>query len=186
MQDFIGRYQCDHDICDNLLKYFEENKQKHIVGLTSNALNKDVKDSTDLEICTRQNVQEPIDNYLKHLFKSLFNFVEKYPLLGQLQVFGITEPIIIQHYKVGGGFKTSHCERTGGFDKSIKRVLVFMTYLNDVEDGGTTFDYLNHTEIATKGKTLIWSSDWTHTHKGQISYTKEKTIITGWFSHMWD
>ena len=54
----------------------------------------------------------------------------------------ITENMNIQHYKPGGGFKKWHFENTG--PKSMSRKLVFMTYLNDVDDGGTTdFDYYN-------------------------------------------
>ena len=37
---------------------------------------------------------------------------------------------------------------------------------------------------AKKGLTLIWPSDWTHTHKGEISKTKEKFIVTGWLSFL--
>ena len=56
-----------------------------------------------------------------------------------------------------------------------------MTYLNDVEDGGTEFKYQNLTTPAKKGLTLIWPVYWTHTHRGQISNTKTKYITTGWF-----
>ena len=35
---------------------------------------------------------------------------------------------------------------------------------------------------AKKGKTLIWPTDFTHTHRGVISLSKEKYIITGWLS----
>ena len=31
-----------------------------------------------------------------------------------------------------------------------------------------------------KGVTLVWPAPWTHTHRGQISLTHEKTIVTGW------
>ena len=55
-----------------------------------------------------------------------------------------------------------------------------MTYLNNLDDGGTHFKYYNYTTKAIKGKTLIWPAAFTHTHVGQISYTKEKTIVTGW------
>jgi hypothetical protein len=58
-----------------------------------------------------------------------------------------------------------------------------MTYLNDVDDGGTEFYYQKTIIKAEKGLTLIWPADWTYTHKGQISNTKEKTIITGWISY---
>ena len=57
-----------------------------------------------------------------------------------------------------------------------------MTYLNDVKDGGTEFLYQNLKTKAEKGLTLIWPSAWTHTHKGIISPTKEKYIITGWYA----
>ena len=59
-----------------------------------------------------------------------------------------------------------------------------MTYLNNVKDGGTEFKYQNITAPAHKGLTLIWPAIWTHTHRGQISQTESKTIITGWFSYV--
>ena len=60
-----------------------------------------------------------------------------------------------------------------------------MTYLNDVDDGGTEFMHQNIITPAVKGLTLIWPADWTHAHRGVISKTKEKYIITGWFSYLW-
>ena len=57
-----------------------------------------------------------------------------------------------------------------------------MTYLNNVPDGGTEFLYQKITTPAKKGLTLIWPSDWTHTHRGQISNEHEKYIATGWYS----
>ena len=55
-----------------------------------------------------------------------------------------------------------------------------MPYLNDVPDGGTHFKYQELTAPAKKGLTLIWPTDFTHTHKGQITDKHEKYIITGW------
>jgi hypothetical protein len=58
-----------------------------------------------------------------------------------------------------------------------------MTYLNDVPNGGTDFYYYPELNLqAKKGLTIIWPSDWTHTHRGVISKTHEKYIVTGWFS----
>ena len=68
-----------------------------------------------------------------------------------------------------------------GIYPDIKRHLVFMTYLNNVENGGTDFLYQNYTTKAIKGNTVIWPAAWTHTHKGQISKTEDKYIITGWY-----
>jgi hypothetical protein len=80
----------------------------------------------------------------------------------------------------GEGFYEWHCER-GGYPAS-HRVLVYMTYLNDVENGGTEFKFQKIKIDAKKGLTLIWPSDFTHTHRGIISNEEEKYIITGWFS----
>ena len=45
------------------------------------------------------------------------------------------------------------------------------------------FKYQKLTTPAEKGLTLIWPTDFTHTHRGQISDTHEKYIITGWFGY---
>ena len=94
--------------------------------------------------------------------------------------YNITNGYNIQYYKPKAGFKQWHSERS--LPKNSKRLLVFMTYLNDVEDGGTEFKYQNITSPAKKGLTLLWPVDWTHTHRGQISKTNEKYIVTGWLS----
>lgn len=91
----------------------------------------------------------------------------------------MVEEYNIQKYLPGGGFKKWHFEN----DIIDNRVLVFMTYLNDVENGGTEFLYQNLTAPAKKGLTLIWPAAWTHTHRGQITDLEEKYIITGWYSY---
>ena len=56
-----------------------------------------------------------------------------------------------------------------------------MTYLNDISDrGGTAFFHQKLEVQPEKGLTLIWPADWTHTHRGVVSMTEEKYIITGW------
>ena len=97
-----------------------------------------------------------------------------------LDAFNINEAFNLQHYAPTQGFKQLHAERTGV--KMSKRVLVFMTYLNDVPGGGTQFPSQSFTAPAEKGLTLIWPAEWTHAHVGQISPTNDKYIITGWYS----
>ena len=55
----------------------------------------------------------------------------------------------------------------------------------DIDDGGGTEFKLQKMKVkAEKGKTIIWPSDWTHTHRGIVSPSKEKYIVTGWWSFM--
>ena len=61
-----------------------------------------------------------------------------------------------------------------------------MTYLNDAENAGTEFFYQKLSLPCKKGLTVIWPSDWTHTHKGIINEKQSKTIVTGWLSHYYE
>ena len=86
----------------------------------------------------------------------------------------------MQHYKPKGGYHRYHFERSADFKPISTRHLVFMTYLNTVTDkGGTEFYHQEMTTNAIEGNTVIWSSDWTHTHRGVPSPTQDKYIITG-------
>jgi prolyl 4-hydroxylase len=184
-KDFISSWTIPEYICDEIVNFFNKNADLQYRGISNYGIGPtDAKVSTDLMV-DPNNKDRPFGQYHQALQQCLDIYIEEYPDVNNLYRFGIIEPINIQHYKKGEGFKVEHCERFGEFNKSLKRCLVFMTYLNDVDDGGTIFKYQNRTIKAQKGKTLIWPSDWTHIHVGQISETQEKTIITGWFSYLW-
>ena len=176
---FIGGFFISENICDDLIKLYHKQKDKWVIGTVGfNNINKTIKDSTELIIEPKNfNV---INDYLIELEKVLEYYKEKYPWSDKVNSYSIWDNIKIQYYKPGKGFRAWHCENNGR-DKT--RHLVFMTYLNDVDDGGTEFYHQNLTTPAKKGLTLIWPAQWTHTHKGQISNTQNKYIITGWFNY---
>ena len=142
-------------------------------------LNTEIKDSLDLTI-SPNDFNEPFLEYRICISKIIKLYEKKYDELANLNSYNVFEGYNIQYYKPKAGFKKWHNERS--MSKNSKRLLVFMTYLNDVPDGGTEFKYQNIITPAKKGLTLLWPVDWTHTHKGQISKTNEKFIITGWLS----
>ena len=172
-------------VCDEILQYFKDNTEYHVKGGIAfegtNTIRNDIKVSTDLAVSANNNTR-PFYDYRNLLQKYLDEYVSVYPDVNNLHRFNITEDYNIQHYKKDEGFKIEHFERTGQFDYTIKRCLVFMTYLNDVDAGGTKFIYQNRTIKAQKGKSLIFPSDWTHTHRGIVSPTETKYILTGWFT----
>ncbi len=182
--NFIGFYQAEEVLCDDIIDFYNQHKKYAIKGLSAKStdeINEDVnvKDSNDLLI-SAQHLYYPMDEYRKHLQESLDKYIKIYIDANNYSRFKIVEDYNIQHYPIGGGFKTWHFESASL--ASIRRILVFMTYLNDVPDGGTMFKYQNITTPAKKGSTVIWPAGFTHTHKGQISHTKEKFIVTGWWS----
>lgn len=185
-ESFIGGWYIPENICDNIINHFNEQKKKQLTstGLISNygknVINENIKDSEEL-LVSHNNFNYPFNEYRKYLQDCLDKYIEKYNQINTLEHFNINEDYNVQFYKKGGGFKIHHCEREGN-KSCLNRVLVFMTYLNDVDDGGTEFFHQKITSPAKKGLTVIWPTDWTHTHKGQVSKTKEKMIITGWYN----
>jgi hypothetical protein len=170
----------DLSICDALIDAHKENEFKIPGVLSGQIIDTRAKKSTD---CSLQDT-EATKPYLAHLQGAINNYVAKYPWSNQYAPWTIKETPSIQHYKPGEGFYAWHCERSNGTLPVAARHMVFMTYLNDVTDGGGTEFY--HQKVITearKGKTLIWPADWTHTHRGVVSPTQDKYIITGWLSY---
>ena len=189
-ESFIhGCYIPDH-ICDDLIKYFDENPDKHAKGEVYGTGDKlyeliedvDIKDSLDINFSLNQDEHTRVmSEYIQYLDLCIREYEYKYHQANHMANYGLTENIQIQKYEPGGGFKTWHCERTGITQQT--RCLVFQTYLNNVVDGGTEFMYQKLISPAKKGLTMIWPSDWTHTHRGQISQTHKKYILTGWLNY---
>ena len=180
----MGAWYVPEDICDSLIDYFKYNKDYSkkgtVGGEFDDIVDKNSKDSIDLSIGANNN-DNIIGEYRKELQKVLTKYLDKYPACNNVVPFNIVEDYNIQKYSINGGFKKWHIENNGQ-KVTLSRHLVFMTYLNDVENGGTEFKLQNITTPAKKGLTLIWPAGWTHVHRGQISNKKEKYIITGWYA----
>ena len=185
-KSFIGGWYIPEKTCDDIIISFNKfKKEGHTVPgkvyeHSKSIVRKDYKESEDLVIDIK-NLGEPYIEYLKNLQKCLYEYMKRYPILDNLAKFGLNSDFNVQYYPPGGGFKAWHCER--GHVVKPEKVLVFMTYLNDVKNGGTEFEYLNLKTPAKKGLTLFWPVDFTHTHRGQISKKQEKYIVTGWLTY---
>ena len=168
----------DMSICDGLIEYHSNNTEYKWAGDTQGA--KGGKKSTDVTI--HPSSRNPVFlKYRQLLYGYLREYLNTYD--NPLNKLRIAEGMNVQHYKPSEGFLSWHCERIS--QQVHQRALVFMTYLNDVQDGGgTDFKYQGKRPHARKGKTLIWPSDFTHTHRGEPSPTEEKYVATGWFSHI--
>jgi hypothetical protein len=185
LNNFImGWYTDENNLCDEIIKYHKNHPEKQIEGLTGyngiSVVNKEEKDSIDVVF------DEPSLSfeYSSLLQKCCKEYGKKYPWSNNYGFWKIIETTNIQYYLPGGGFKTWHTERGNASPVNCTRHLVFMTYLNDVTDSGETEFF--HQEIKIKpekGLTLIWPADWTFTHRGIVSPTQEKYIVTGWFNY---
>lgn len=85
----------------------------------------------------------------------------------------------LQKTPIKGGYSVWHAEQ--GDRDAATRALVWMVYLNTVEDGGET-EFL-HQKIKikpTRGTLVLWPASYTHVHRGNPPYSEEKYIVTGW------
>lgn len=186
--NFIAGGYIDEIVCDNLISYFEKCKYKEVgrvgrTGTTTPYEQEDVKKSTDLGIQLHLNNDKEPTEYIEQLNQVLELYKIKYPYCSEKQgAWNIIENWNIQRYHPKEGFYNWHTERTGV--KNMHRHLVFMTYLNDVIDGGETEFYYQKMKIKPKkGLTVLWPADWTHLHRGITSNTETKYIVTGWYGY---
>jgi prolyl 4-hydroxylase len=181
--NFIGSWNLEPlDICNEIVSYFELNVSKQKKGKTIGGLNQDIKKSVDINISPDE-IKLPknqvFNSYLDALFTCHKDYILQWPFLGSFLNRVEIGSFNIQRYQAGEHFQQIHSERTS--IESLHRIFAWMTYLNDVDDGGTT--YFSHYDLEIKprkGLTLIWPAEWTHAHKGNVLHSGSKYIITGW------
>ena len=182
---FIGSWNLEpSSICEDLISYFELNLAKQNKGVTLGGVNPNIKNSIDILIKPKDIIlpgNEAFKAYFDELFECYKNYVEEWPFLKDIAQKLEIGSFNLQRYKLDQHFKKIHTERSS--IESSHRVFAFMTYLNDVEEGGST--YFSHYDLEIqpkKGLTLIWPAEWTHAHRGNIIKKGSKYIITGWIN----
>jgi len=193
--DFIGEYFLeDETVCDKLLDFYMNSpysmlyRRGGIFGRGDEVVeDRTQKSCTELEIIPEDFYDAlPVHEYFQELQKVITKYIEEYPYCNHYSAWKVVESIKIQMYSPGESFSIWHTERAVCHMPSTARHLVFMTYLNTVEegDGGETEFYHQQKKVRPeKGKTVIWPADWTHTHRG-LEASQPKCIITGWFNYV--
>ena len=182
----MGGWYIPSKICNDLIKVMDTLPLKNGMMYTKQGgqqVKTDMKESNEVAV-EYFNQAEPYNTYKEYLNKVVSKYLNKYPYMQENTPFALRENYNLQKYPKGGGFKIWHFENDFKSPLNKHRALVFMTYLNDVPDGGTEFTHQHLVTPAKKGLTLIWPAYWTHTHKGVISKTKEKYIVTGWLNYI--
>ena len=183
--NFVGSWIIENPLlCEKLVEYFEGNLYKQKQGMVGSGVNLDKKNSVDITIKPKEIKlpgNEVINAYFETLFDCYKQYVSQWPFLEPIAQKLEIGSFNIQRYRTGQHFKEIHTERFSL--ASLHRVFAFMTYLNDVEEGGST--YFSHYDLEIqpkKGLTLIWPAEWTHAHKGNELRAGSKYIITGWMN----
>ena len=192
MTDFIYRKEnaLSFDFCRSLIELFEIDKERQHRGV----IRKDGKVqsadehkiSTDISFIPNDLQDKRWGKSLQRIINTVEiarqNWIAQYYMgLDVVDPFEINFTFNMQRFLPGEGYHKFHNERASF--QTRNRIGVWMIYLNDVNDRGwTEFFYQQHFEIPKAGKIVCWPTDWTHTHRGIVSPTETKYILTGWFT----
>jgi len=188
-------------LCDEIITMFEVQDNK-FDGTTLGGVNKDIKDTTDFIIPRNTNdiilkqKWEKIDKFLEkelnrnvklyidELQKFTFNNITEDHTNRQFCILdsnfvGTTE-FMIQRYLQNKGKYIYHNDFRIDWDQKKHRVITYLFYLNDVEEGGET-EFWGSYKIKPKAGTLIlFPASWQFPHRGIMPKSSNKYIITGW------
>ena len=180
---FIGCWNLENNkLCNEIIRLFENNKNLQKKGITGKGVNLKIKKTTDITVHPND-LKKPkfaiLKQYVNELHKCFLDYQNQWPFLKSMLKTVYVPSFNIQKYSRGDHFASLHSERTSL--ESLHRLFAWMTYLNNVDDGGQT--NFSHYGIKIKpetGKTLIWPSEWTHSHQGLEVKNGTKYIVTGW------
>lgn len=186
--DFIGIFDgvFPSEYCQNWINYFDKidnagMSYSRVQGMDRPShVNKDQAiDFNNCSIYANDELRVECNNFNIAFWDVCYPlYAEKYSILQNAETHKIYT-IKIQKTVPGGGYHVWHAEDTSRAHRN--RLLTFIVYLNDVEEGGETeFLYLSKRVQPKTGRMLIWPAGFTHTHRGNPPLKSAKYIITGW------
>jgi hypothetical protein len=169
------------DICKKLIYMFETYNEEQVirnideyVKFTEINLNQ----SKNWEIVTKY-LLEVCGEYLGHYRRDFKIHEKQFP-----QKYGLEEIRIKKYYPNNRDEFNFHVDADTA--ESSKRMISYLFYLNDVEEGGeTTFGLKGEWVIKPKrGNLLMFPPLWTHPHQGKKPKSGPKYILTTYINYV--
>lgn len=150
-------------------------------GIVENASDEDIKQNEKLKYEIDASRAFGTSNIFNNRFwnKVWPEYEQKYSTLTN------HERIVIKHLKfqkteIGSGYHIWHEEYQGNKAPDV-RVLTWILYLNDVDEGGETeFLYYPGRIKPKAGSLVLFPAYFTHVHRGNPPISNTKYVITGW------
>jgi hypothetical protein len=188
IENFIGIYEdaFDKNWCEGVMHFMDK---AYELGygynrIEANDADKHNKDDMQLYACSILKAVSVLDApYLDKFNEVLWHdcykhYADEFSVIKNLP-FHSAYGVKLQRTPVGGGYHVWHSER-GDADAS-GRVMAFIAYLNDVDEGGETEFLYQHKRVKPKQGTLVlFPAGFTHTHRGNPPLSNTKYIVTGW------
>ncbi|MFY7730989.1 MAG: 2OG-Fe(II) oxygenase [Flavobacterium sp.] len=181
---YINNTSISREICSQIIATFEKEPNKY-KGVTRRGLDISIKDTLDYFIGV--DIDETsswfdINSLLyNELTKNIIEFDKQI-----LEKYGVhmfdkklcDTGFMIQRYSKNVGKFVYHEDFS--IKDNIHRIITYIWYLNDVNDGGET-EFCGDFRIKpTAGKLVLFPASWCYPHCGLMPISDDKYIITGW------
>lgn len=193
MEYVYTNHSLSRELCQDIIQKYEEHKEYIRPGVTAAGMYKEIKDTNDLMIPENEEwkeintllskeLQRHLKLYMEKIhqgenYKKDKNFGKDYKLLSDWLI--VDNEFMIQKYDKEKGKYVYHSDAAVYQDKS--RMITFLWYLNDVTEGGETEFFGGSSHIVPEaGKLLLFPALWTYPHRGNVPFSSDKYIITGW------
>lgn len=189
MENFIREYEnvFSDKFCDDTIELFEWAEGQGFTATRKERENNISKvRKNDTSLFAAEFDMYHATPFLAEGFKEIFwnGVYAPYSEEFEESLLGASEPqhlfaVKAQKMRVGEGYHTWHYEAG---DRSIaNRLIGFIVYLNDVEEGGETeFLYQHKRAVPKKGSVVMFPGAFTHLHRGNPPISNTKYILTGW------
>ena len=196
---YFNKNSISKQLCNDIIELFEVQTGKD-EGVTAAGLNKNIKDTTDFIIPRKDVPLETIKKWEridKFLTKELDRNVKKYVqnLNNKLNIIEensdskfnmfstnalITNEFMIQRYIKNKGRYVYHEDSRIDWTNKKHRLITYLFYLNNVDEGGETEFWGEHKVKPEAGKLMLFPASWIYPHRGMMPISNNKYIITGW------
>jgi hypothetical protein len=188
IKDFVGVYEeaFSEEYCKKVVKYFDDMQNAGNVQnrqVSEGAL-KSVKDDTACFAHSAEEVSFKLSGDLMRQFNEVFwgdiylKYANTFSVLKNAGAHA-SFAFKIQKTAVGEGYHVWHFE--SDTRETSNRLLTWILYLNDVEEGGETeFLYYPRRIKPKTGTLILWPAAFTHAHRGNPPISNTKYIVTGW------
>ncbi len=193
---YTNKFSLSEEVCSNIIELFENEERKYD-GLTQGGLQKNVKNTKDFIIPENeakwykyyQLFHKELNRNIK-LYIDKLNENPKFQNINQntTNIYKHFENsklshsvFMIQRYNQNEGRYVYHHDFSIDYENMKNRVITYLWYLNDVEDGGETdFPDLNIQIKPETGKLVLFPATWDFPHCGKLPKSSHKYIVTGW------
>lgn len=182
IEDFVGVFEGAYskEYCDKVIEYFEATKA---AGCSYTRQNEDSqtlkirKDDTFIwaDLTHANNL---LGDFNSKFWNCYERYADKYDVLKDSGAHN-NYAWKIQKTELGQGYHVWHYESDTA--AHARRLLAWVLYLNDVDEGGETEFLYQSKRVKPKAGTLIvWPAGFTHVHRGNPPLSNTKYIVTGW------